>query len=117
MPFAFPWGGTLDQARARTHFGGPARPDRTHRGGPGSLGRRFADRRGSGRRGHHADTTSGKFALTGGRQGHHDQGGYNYGELVTLNSSGGLTLHCTEGKGALDWKRSGPGWTGRSAHG
>jgi hypothetical protein len=55
-------------------------------------------------------TTSGKFALTGGRQGHHDQGGYNYGELVTLNSSGGLTLHYTEGKGALDWKRSGSGW-------
>lgn len=55
-------------------------------------------------------TTSGKFALTGGLQGHHDQGGYSYGELVTLNSSGGLTLHYTKGKGTFDWKQSESGW-------
>jgi len=55
-------------------------------------------------------TTSGTIGLTGGRQGHHDQGGYSYGELVTLNSSGGLTLHFTKGKGTFDWKESGSGW-------
>lgn len=55
-------------------------------------------------------STSGSFGLSGGRQGHHDQGGYSYGELVTLNSSGGLTLHYTEGKGKFDSKRSASGW-------
>ncbi len=55
-------------------------------------------------------TTSGTFGLSGGRQGHHDQGGYSYGELVTLNSSGALTLHYTEGIGAFDWKQSASGW-------
>ncbi|MGW0690761.1 FG-GAP-like repeat-containing protein [Streptomyces sp. NPDC002738] len=55
-------------------------------------------------------TTSGKIAVGGGLQGHHDQGGYSFGELVTLNSSGGLTLHYTEGKGTFDWKRSASGW-------
>ncbi|QNS05108.1 VCBS repeat-containing protein [Streptomyces xanthii] len=54
--------------------------------------------------------TSGGIALTGGLQGHHDQGGYRFGEMVTLNSSGGLTLHYTEGKGTFDWKQSGSGW-------
>ncbi|MFG2890460.1 FG-GAP-like repeat-containing protein [Streptomyces sp. NPDC048248] len=52
----------------------------------------------------------GKVGMSGGRQGHHDQGGHRYGELVTLNASGGLTLHFTEGKGVLNWKRSGSGW-------
>ncbi|MFJ2789755.1 FG-GAP-like repeat-containing protein [Streptomyces sp. NPDC087290] len=55
-------------------------------------------------------TTSGKISVSGGVQGHHDQGGNDFGELVTLNSAGGLTLHYTEGKGKLDWKRSGAGW-------
>lgn len=55
-------------------------------------------------------TTTGKFGLTGGRQGHHDQGGYSYGELVTLNSSGALTLQYTKGKGAFDFKDSASGW-------
>ncbi|MGW1027822.1 FG-GAP-like repeat-containing protein [Streptomyces sp. NPDC002577] len=55
-------------------------------------------------------TTSGKISVGGGRQGFHDQGGYAYGELATLNSSGGLTLHYTNGKGTLDWKRSAAGW-------
>ncbi|MGI5376525.1 FG-GAP-like repeat-containing protein [Streptomyces sp. CA-251387] len=55
-------------------------------------------------------STSGSFGLSGGLQGHHDQGGHSYGELVTLNSSGGLTLHYTEGKGAFNWKQSASGW-------
>ncbi|MFG2554573.1 FG-GAP repeat domain-containing protein [Streptomyces sp. NPDC048581] len=55
-------------------------------------------------------STSGSLGLSSGRQGHHDQGGYSYGELVTLNSSGGLTLHYTEGKGTFDWKQSASGW-------
>ncbi|WP_329245050.1 FG-GAP-like repeat-containing protein [Streptomyces canus] len=55
-------------------------------------------------------TTTGKFGLTGGRQGHHDQGGYSYGELVTLNSSGALTLQYTKGKGTFDFKDSASGW-------
>ncbi|MFF4080483.1 FG-GAP repeat domain-containing protein [Streptomyces sp. NPDC001777] len=55
-------------------------------------------------------TTSGKISVGGGLQGHHDQGGQDFGELVTLNSAGGPTLHCTEGRGKFDWKRSGAGW-------
>ncbi|MFJ2651837.1 FG-GAP-like repeat-containing protein [Streptomyces sp. NPDC087420] len=55
-------------------------------------------------------STGGKIGLTGGRQGHHDQGGVSHGELLTLNSQGALTLHYTEGKGAFDWKRSASGW-------
>ncbi|MFD4528149.1 FG-GAP-like repeat-containing protein [Streptomyces sp. NPDC058470] len=55
-------------------------------------------------------TTSGTIGLNGGRQGHHDQGGYSYGELVTLNSSGSLALNYTKGKGTFDWKASGSGW-------
>ncbi|MDK0520999.1 FG-GAP-like repeat-containing protein [Streptomyces sp. ML-6] len=55
-------------------------------------------------------TTSGKISVGGGLQGHHDQGGSDFGELVTLNSVGELTLHYTEGKGKFDWKRSGAGW-------
>ncbi|MEV7076498.1 FG-GAP-like repeat-containing protein [Streptomyces sp. NPDC093990] len=55
-------------------------------------------------------TTSGKFSLTGGRQGHHDQGGYAYGELVTLNSSGNLALQYTDGGGTFDRKQNGTGW-------
>lgn len=55
-------------------------------------------------------STSGKIDLSRARQGHHDQGGHSYGELLTLNSKGALSLHYTEGKGAFDWKRSGSGW-------
>ncbi|MFF7051120.1 FG-GAP repeat domain-containing protein [Streptomyces griseorubiginosus] len=55
-------------------------------------------------------TTSGKFGLTGARQGHHDQGGYAYGELATLNSSGTLSLQYTRGAGKFDWKQNGSGW-------
>ncbi|WP_210594071.1 VCBS repeat-containing protein [Streptomyces sp. GESEQ-35] len=55
-------------------------------------------------------TTSGAFGLTGGLPGHHDQGGLGYGELVTLNSAGRLTLHYTEGKGTFGFTTSGSGW-------
>ncbi|KOG30833.1 FG-GAP repeat domain-containing protein [Streptomyces resistomycificus] len=55
--------------------------------------------------------TSGSIGLTGARQGHHDQGGYSFGELATLNSSGGLTLHYTDGKGTFGAnKLSASGW-------
>ncbi|MFD7404534.1 FG-GAP-like repeat-containing protein [Streptomyces sp. NPDC059866] len=55
-------------------------------------------------------TTSGAFGLNGGLPGHHDQGYYSFGELVTLNSSGGLTLHYTKGKGTFTHKESASGW-------
>ncbi|MFJ3668121.1 FG-GAP repeat domain-containing protein [Streptomyces sp. NPDC090106] len=55
-------------------------------------------------------TTGGSLGYGGGLAGFHDQGYYNYGELVTLNSSGGLTLHFTKGKGTFDFKYSGSGW-------
>ncbi|MFG2359200.1 FG-GAP repeat domain-containing protein [Streptomyces sp. NPDC048521] len=55
-------------------------------------------------------TTGGPLGYQGGLPGFHDQGYYSYGELVTLNSSGGLTLHYTEGKGTFGWKRSASGW-------
>lgn len=57
-----------------------------------------------------AYTTSGRIALYGGLQGHHDQGGNVSGELVTLNSSGALTLHFTDDRGTFVSKRSGSGW-------
>ncbi|MEV1062710.1 FG-GAP-like repeat-containing protein [Streptomyces sp. NPDC050263] len=55
-------------------------------------------------------TSGGSINLSGGLQGHHDQGGHTYGELVTLDSSGRLTLHYTKGTGAFDWKESASGW-------
>ncbi|MGW0574486.1 FG-GAP-like repeat-containing protein [Streptomyces sp. NPDC002920] len=55
-------------------------------------------------------TTSGKFGYTGGRQGFHDQGGHAYGELVSLNSAGALSLHYTQGNGKFSWKQSASGW-------
>ncbi|MGW0771219.1 FG-GAP repeat domain-containing protein [Streptomyces sp. NPDC002676] len=55
-------------------------------------------------------TTGGTISFIGGRMGHHDLSGYSYGDLLTLNSSGGLTLHYTEGKGTFDWKSTGAGW-------
>lgn len=54
--------------------------------------------------------TSGRIGYVGGRQGHHDLAGFSYGDLVTLNSSGGLTLHYTDGKGTFTGKVSGSGW-------
>ncbi|KUN24473.1 hypothetical protein AQJ23_23320 [Streptomyces antibioticus] len=55
-------------------------------------------------------TTGGSLGYVGGLPGFHDQGYYSYGELVTLNSSGALTLHYTKGKGTFDFKSSGSGW-------
>jgi hypothetical protein len=55
-------------------------------------------------------TTSGTLAYEGGLQGHHDQSGSSHGELATLNSSGALTLHSTDGKGTFLWKKSASGW-------
>ncbi|MEV5958282.1 VCBS repeat-containing protein [Streptomyces sp. NPDC051987] len=55
-------------------------------------------------------TTSGKFGYTGGTQGFHDQSGYSYGDLVTLSSSGGLTLHSTTGDGRFSGTWTASGW-------
>jgi hypothetical protein len=55
-------------------------------------------------------STGGSLGYNGGLQGFHDQGYYSYGELVTLNSSGTLSLQYTKGKGTFDFKRSGSGW-------
>jgi len=55
-------------------------------------------------------TTGGTLGYNGGRQGHHDLAYYSYGELLTLNSSGGLALNYTKGKGTFDWKETGSGW-------
>ncbi|MBO1337374.1 FG-GAP-like repeat-containing protein [Streptomyces sp. VRA16 Mangrove soil] len=55
-------------------------------------------------------TTTGAVTLYGGLQGHHDQGGDRLGELLTLNSSGGLTLHYGDGTGTFVRKQSGSGW-------
>ncbi|MET7481010.1 VCBS repeat-containing protein [Streptomyces sp. NPDC005648] len=55
-------------------------------------------------------STGGSLGYDGGLQGFHDQGYYSYGELVTLDSSGSLSLQYTKGKGTFDFKRSGSGW-------
>ncbi|MFF0200902.1 FG-GAP repeat domain-containing protein [Streptomyces sp. NPDC005017] len=55
-------------------------------------------------------TTGGSIGYGGGLQGHHDQGGYSFGELATLNSAGALSLHYTHGKGTFDWRYSASGW-------
>ncbi|MGW7384097.1 FG-GAP repeat domain-containing protein [Streptomyces sp. NPDC054794] len=55
-------------------------------------------------------TTGGKLAYNGGRQGFHDQGYSSNGELVTLNSSGALSLHYTKGDGTFGSTYSGSGW-------
>ncbi|MFF7476240.1 FG-GAP-like repeat-containing protein [Streptomyces sp. NPDC008092] len=55
-------------------------------------------------------TTSGKFGYTGGTQGFHDQSGYSYGDLATLSSSGGLTLHATTGNGRFSGNWAAFGW-------
>ncbi len=55
-------------------------------------------------------TTGGRLEYSGGFPGFHDQGYYGYGELVTLNKSGYLTLHYSPGMGTYDAKQSGSGW-------
>ncbi|WNI23452.1 VCBS repeat-containing protein [Streptomyces sp. ITFR-16] len=55
-------------------------------------------------------TTSGAVYLGGGRAGFHDQGGLSTGDLVTLNSSGGLTVQFGQDPGTFSGKKSGSGW-------
>ncbi|MFJ9709605.1 FG-GAP repeat domain-containing protein [Streptomyces sp. NPDC101234] len=55
-------------------------------------------------------TTGGKFGYTGGTQGFHDQSGYSYGDLATLSSAGGLTLHSTTGNGKFSGVWAASGW-------
>ncbi|WP_153454834.1 FG-GAP-like repeat-containing protein [Streptomyces smaragdinus] len=54
---------------------------------------------------------SGTFTLGHGRQGHHDQRGAYYGDIVTLNSKGGLTTHEGGGNGTFPTKETGTGWS------
>lgn len=55
-------------------------------------------------------STSGSISVGSGRPGLHDQGGYSLGDLVTLNSSGTLTVHLGHEKGNFGTKYSGTGW-------
>lgn len=55
-------------------------------------------------------STSGSFVVDGGRAGFHDQGYYSNGDLVTLNSSGGLTMQFGQPGGVFAGKKTGSGW-------
>lgn len=55
-------------------------------------------------------TTSGTIGVGGAVAGFHDQGGYSIGDLVTLNSSGSLTVQFGQTPGSFDGKKSGSGW-------
>ncbi|MBZ9642734.1 FG-GAP-like repeat-containing protein [Streptomyces sp. PSKA30] len=56
-------------------------------------------------------TATGKTALTGGAAVRHDHvGGDGIGDLLTLNSSGGLTFQQGTGKGTFSGKVTGSGW-------
>ncbi|WP_260255674.1 VCBS repeat-containing protein [Streptomyces sp. 840.1] len=55
-------------------------------------------------------TTSGSIGVGGGKAGFHDQGRYSIGDLVTLNSSGGLTVQFGKAPGTFDGKTTGTGW-------
>ncbi|MEV7400082.1 VCBS repeat-containing protein [Streptomyces sp. NPDC091267] len=57
-----------------------------------------------------AYTTSGTIAMSGGQPGFHDQGRFSIGDLVTLNSSGGLTVQFGQIPGTFSGKSSGSGW-------
>ncbi|MBT2527967.1 VCBS repeat-containing protein [Streptomyces sp. ISL-99] len=52
---------------------------------------------------------TGRITLAGGARGHHDLNG-GAGDLMTLDSSGYLTTHYGDGKGAFGSKASGSGW-------
>ncbi|MER5914303.1 FG-GAP-like repeat-containing protein [Streptomyces sp. NPDC001982] len=52
---------------------------------------------------------TGSITLTGGARGHHDLNG-GAGDLMTFSSSGYLTIHYGDGKGAFGSKASGSGW-------
>ncbi|OKJ74228.1 hypothetical protein AMK30_17240 [Streptomyces sp. CB02460] len=55
-------------------------------------------------------TTTGTITVDGGTPGFHDQGRYGNGDLVTLNSSGDLTIQFGQPGGAFSGKASGSGW-------
>ncbi|TXR96275.1 hypothetical protein EAO73_32595 [Streptomyces sp. col6] len=55
-------------------------------------------------------TATGSISVGGGEPGFHDQGAYSNGDLVTLNSSGGLTIQFGGPGGVFDGKKSGSGW-------
>ncbi|MFF3323392.1 FG-GAP repeat domain-containing protein [Streptomyces sp. NPDC002889] len=63
-----------------------------------------------------ATVASGSGQVTGGSAVHHDYGAYadpepdGRGDLLTLNSSGGLTYQLGTGQGTFSGKRSGSGW-------
>ncbi|WP_053084743.1 FG-GAP-like repeat-containing protein [Streptomyces viridochromogenes] len=54
-------------------------------------------------------SATGTFTLTGGTRPYHDLNG-GAGDLTTLTSSGYLTTHYGDGKGAFGSKASGSGW-------
>ncbi|MFK4111809.1 FG-GAP-like repeat-containing protein [Streptomyces sp. NPDC002176] len=59
-----------------------------------------------------AATSSGSLRLTGGAAVRRDQiGSDGTGDLLTLNSTGGLTFHRGDGAGAFGAKTSGSGWS------
>lgn len=53
---------------------------------------------------------SGTIEVAGGKQGFHDQGRRSIGDLVTLNSSGDVTIQFGQTPGGFSGKRSGSGW-------
>ncbi|WP_328888223.1 FG-GAP-like repeat-containing protein [Streptomyces sp. NBC_00316] len=55
-------------------------------------------------------TTSGTVSVAGGKEGFHDQGYFSLGDLVTLNSTGGLTVQFGQSGGRFEGKSSGSGW-------
>lgn len=83
---------------------------RTDAGGFTGSGRHTWTLRATAEDGSGAYTTSGTIAVSGGQPGFHDQGGYSTGDLVTLNSSGGLTVQFGQTPGTFDGKKSGSGW-------
>ncbi|MFC9458485.1 FG-GAP-like repeat-containing protein [Streptomyces sp. NPDC056983] len=52
---------------------------------------------------------TGSITVAGGARGHHDLNG-GAGDVMTLSSSGYLTTHYGDGKGAFGTKASGSGW-------
>ncbi|MFD9000813.1 FG-GAP repeat domain-containing protein [Streptomyces sp. NPDC059582] len=54
--------------------------------------------------------TSGSIVLSGALPVHHDVGGYGYGDLVTLDSSGRLGVRYSPGNGTVGGAVSASGW-------
>ncbi|WP_406452699.1 VCBS repeat-containing protein [Streptomyces sp. NBC_00876] len=83
---------------------------RTDAGGYTGNGRHTWTLKAASEDGSGAYTTSGTIAMDGGQAGFHDQGRYSIGDLVTLNSSGGLTIQFGQTPGTFSGKKSGSGW-------